>query len=485
MRFLANRLARYGIELTLFALVAAYGLVAGLGCSAPDSAAPAALTEAVSTIDLEELEPTVRTQFEEAITAAESSPERAAAVSTLAMTLHAYGRPAAAAPLYRRARELEPREPRWAYLQGVAEAESGDLARAVDSLKECLAQRPHFAAAQIRLADLLALDGRPEESRPIYTSVLETGPSAAAHFGLGKIAAAEERLDEAVHHFEAACGLRPGFREAHYALAQVYLRLGEQAKSAAALERFEESEANLLPFDDPWVDDVAKLRIGSFEHHFRLGGRHEEAGRISEALAEYLRAAELDPAAARVHVNLVAVYGRLQDVAEATRHYERALELDPWIDELHYNYGVLLTGAKRFQGAADAFRRALEINPRHAEAHNNLGYALEQMGKNKEAVAEYEAAVAAKPNYALPHIHLARRRLENGDYERAIPHLEQALHFENEEAAYLGFLLARSYSATGRPEAAGKQAKEARELAAAQGSEELVKLIDQHFPAAP
>jgi tetratricopeptide (TPR) repeat protein len=436
-------------------------------------------------IDLEGLEPSVRTQFEEAVAAARSSPEGVDAVSALALTLHAYGRPAAAVAFYRRARALEPRVARWAYLQGVAEAESGDLARAVDSLKECLAQRPQLAAAQIRLADLLALDGRPEESRPIYTSVLETGPSAAAHFGLGKIAAAEERLDEAVHHFETARELRPGFREAHYALGQVYLRLGEQAKSAAALERFEESEANLLPFDDPWMDDVAELRLGSFEHHFRLGRRHEQAGRINEALSEYLRAAELTPAAARVHVNLVAVYGRLQDMAEATKHYERALQLDPEIEELHYNYGVLLTGAERFDAAKHAFRRALEINPRYAEAHNNLGYALERAGRTKEAVAEYEAAIAAKPDYALPHIHLARRHLSNGSYTKAVPHLEEALRFEKDEAAYLGFLLARAYAETGDPTAAGKQAQAARSLAIAQGSDDLVRMIDQHFPAAP
>jgi tetratricopeptide (TPR) repeat protein len=467
------------IALSLLSVLAAYG------CSPQRTRSAAELSDAAAMIDLEGLEPSVRTQFEAAIAAVRTSPESVATVSDLAMTLHAYGRPAAAVEFYRQARKLEPNVARWVYLQGVAEAESGDSAGAVASLTECLALSPQLVAARIRLADLLVLVGRPEESRPIYASVLEAGPSAAARFGLGKVAAAEGRLDEAVRHFEAALEWRPGFREAHYALGQAYRRLGEQAKSTVALARFEDSEANLLPFDDPWMDDVAEIRQGSFEHHFRLARGHEQAGRFNEALREYLRAAELAPDAARVHVNLVGVYGRLRNVARATEHYERARQLDPEIEELHYNYGVLMAGAASFDAAVAAFRSALEINPRSAEAHNNLGYALEQTGRIGEAVAEYETAVAAKPDYALPRIHLARLHLSNGRYAKAVPHLEEALRFEKDQAAYLGFLLARAYAETGDLAAAGKQAQAARRLALAQGSHELVRKIDRHFPAAP
>jgi tetratricopeptide (TPR) repeat protein len=398
------------------------------------------------------------------------------------MLLHAYGRPGAAAVLYRRARALQPRSARWAYLQGVAQAEAGDSRGAIESLRESLALGPDGGAPSLRLANLLLLDGRPSESREIYESVLQSEPSATARFGLGTIALSESDFAAAVSHLEAACALRPKFRQAHYALAQAYGALGEAAKAEAELARYKASEPNIRSFEDPWVDDVEGLRVGSFEYHFRAGRRHEEAGRLSQALEEYLRAAEIDPSAARVHVNLFAVYGRLHDLEPATAHYERALQLNPQIEELHYNYGVLLAGEGRFEAAATAFRKALAIRPGSAESHNNLAYALEQIGKTDEAVAEYEAAIAAKPNYPLPHIHLARRHFSAGRYRQAIPHLEAALPFERQQAAYLGFLLARAYAEIGKPEEAGQRAEAARRLAVAQGSAEVLQLLDRYFP---
>ena len=470
------RFGRCGVTLSLL------GALTALQCS---PGPPPEVSDAAPEIALDGLEPAVQEQLKAAIEAAKTSPERVDAVSVLAMTLHAYGRPSSAAKFYQRARDLAPNVARWACLQGVAEAESGDSAGAMTSLKECVALNPEVVAGRIRLADLLLLNGMPKESRPLYASVLAEEPSAAAHWGLGKIAAGEGRLEEAVRHFETALALRPAFREAHYALGQAYRRLGETEKSAAALARFENSEAHLLPFDDPWMDDVAALRKGSFEHHFRLARRHEQAGRTNDALREYLRAAEADPGAARVHVNLVGAYGRLKNVAQATKHYERALGLDPEIEELHYNYGVLMAGAGRFDSAAAAFEKALEINPHSAEARTNFGYALEQTGRTREAVAAYQAAVAAKPDYALPRIHLARRYLSDGKFAQAVPHLEEALRFEKDQAAYLGFMLARAYAEMGKPVEAGERARAARRLAIARGAGELVRRIDEHFPTAP
>jgi len=52
-------------------------------------------------------------------------------------------------------------------------------------------------------------------------------------------------------------------------------------------------------------------------------------GQKREAVAEYLRAAELDPNEASIFSNIGAVYGELGETEEAIRYLKKALKLDP------------------------------------------------------------------------------------------------------------------------------------------------------------
>ncbi|HXQ22695.1 MAG TPA: tetratricopeptide repeat protein, partial [Candidatus Acidoferrales bacterium] len=75
----------------------------------------------------------------------------------------------------------------------------------------------------------------------------------------------------------------------------------------------------------------------SFQAHYDAAVAAYQAGRRTEAIAEYTEAIRANPASAEAHNNLGAV---LYDVGErdaAVQEYRRALRLDPNSAETHNN----------------------------------------------------------------------------------------------------------------------------------------------------
>ena len=419
----------------------------------------------------------VRPRFEKALEEARTNPEDAEASGELGMLLHAYQNLETAAAYYRQAHSLDPESPRWAYYLGVVSG--GEIA--VESFRETLRLEPGYVPASLGLAELLLNSGQVGESRKIYESVLARGPNAAAHYGLGQLEAQERNVTSAVDHLRKACELAPNYRAAHYALARAYQGLGKKAEAEKHLFLYRQSEADRRAYSDPWMDEVDVLRIGSPQHHLRTGLRHDEAGRDSEALAEYLEALRVDPDFVQAHVNLISVYGRQKQYERAEHHYGQAMRLDPNREECHYNFGVLRSEQGRHSEAAEAYKQALRLNPGSAEAHNNLGYSLQHLGRDEEALEHFHAAIRSKPNYRLAHVHLARHHYAKANYDDAIRHLELALKPDDEQTPRFRFLLARACAKAGRAEEALAHARTARGQAAQLGQQDLVELVDREF----
>jgi tetratricopeptide (TPR) repeat protein len=114
---------------------------------------------------------------------------------------------------------------------------------------------------------------------------------------------------------------------------------------------------------------------------------------LSEALAAYHRALELDPKSAATHDGLGAALYNLGRPGEALAAYHRALELDPKSAVAHANLGTALLALGRPGEAMAAYRRALELDPRSAVAHYGVGLVLHAQGHRDEAIAEVRQAM--------------------------------------------------------------------------------------------
>src|SRR5256885_4575081 len=153
---------------------------------------------------------------------AAARPSDAEAVGALARTLHAWEQWDAAHEAYARAQALAPRVVAWQYLDGVVLQRLARHADAASRFEQSLALSDYLPA-RVRLAEALLESGDLDRSRVLFEALRrEPASEPAAALGLGRLAAADGRHQEAVAHFERAIALFPEWGAAHYALAPSY-----------------------------------------------------------------------------------------------------------------------------------------------------------------------------------------------------------------------------------------------------------------------
>jgi tetratricopeptide (TPR) repeat protein len=434
-------------------------------------------------LPLDSYEPTVREPISEAYEEARAHPDDAARVGILGMVLYAHEQYEFAAPCFERAHAIDPGEGRWAYYRGRAQLYLGDHEAAAASLAEALRLRPGYLPAEVMRAQALLEAGRVDESLALYEGLAAAHPDVAEiHYGLGRIHAQRGEPAPAAEHLRRACELFPAFGAAHFALARVYRDLGEREKAREHLALYQEDKTGWPTLDDPLLADIVAMRTSATDH-LRRGIQLAEHGQLGQAAEAHEAALEADPTLVQAHVNLIRIYGQLDEGAKVEEHYRAAVELDPNRAEIHYNYGVFLAGHGRSDEAAEAFRRALELNPSYAEAHNNYAYLLMTSGKLDEAARHYRTAIEEKPDYRIAHFNLARILVNQGKLDEAIDHLRHTLTPEDEETPRFTYALAVALGRAERYHEALGFMEEARQKATAFGQTELLGSIERDLGA--
>jgi protein O-mannosyl-transferase len=166
-----------------------------------------------------------------------------------------------------------------------------------------------------------------------------------------------------------------------------------------------------------------------------LAGKPE---RLTEAIAEYQAALEIQPDHAEARNNLGAALARVPGrMDEAIRQYEIALRIKPDYPEAHNNLGgALLEMPGRIPEAIAQLQTALRQKPDYEEAHNNLAIALSRTpGRTADAITEFEVALRLAPDDADAHYNLgvvmARAEIR---IPEAITHFETALRLRPDYA---------------------------------------------------
>ncbi|MCI0665996.1 MAG: tetratricopeptide repeat protein [Acidobacteria bacterium] len=423
--------------------------------------------------------PGIREHAKSAYQAAIRNPKDALAAGRLGMVLHTYEDHENAAACYRRARILAPGEFRWTYFLGVSQMALGKHREAALILQEALELNPDYLPARLKLADSLLAAGELEKSRQHYQLIInKQAEFAQAHYGLGRVSAAEQKFSTAVEHFLKAINLFPNYGAAHYALAMAYRDTDNKPKAVEHLALSQKFKSINPLAADPLLIEVADLNSGATER-IRRGQRLEAEGRLKESITEHERALEINPQLVQAHINLIQLFGRTGNPDQAERHYRAAVSLNPNIAESHYNFGVMLLEQKRMDDASIAFRRSIEINPYFSEAHLNLGTILERQQLYDEALWHYRAAVSNKPNFRIAHFQLARMLIFKDQLLEAIKHLHQTLTPEDENTPRFTYALAAAYVRAGEKESALLYARQAREHAKKLNQTELLALIER------
>jgi TolB-like protein/Flp pilus assembly protein TadD len=155
----------------------------------------------------------------------------------------------------------------------------------------------------------------------------------------------EANCDRAKQAIEAARELNPSFQGVHTAEAWYRYRCFLDFEGALrALEKAGEVSPNSVDILEP------------------KGNILRRQGRFQEAIETFLRATELDPHYADLHVHLVGSYALVRQFSDAGRHFERSVSLQPDNPAYYQEGAYAYMRAGDLQAARDVLSRAVSAN---------------------------------------------------------------------------------------------------------------------------
>jgi tetratricopeptide (TPR) repeat protein len=409
-----------------FALAAlAAALAAGCGPSRQDLVP----LPAVATGDLE---PSVRAavaraqrQFDAVAQGKPSDKALADAYGELGLVFQAQSLAPPAEAAYRDARLLAPHDARWPYLLGHLYNDTSRVPEAISSFEAALAIDGRDSPTLLSLGEVYLQHGDFDKARAMYARLGESKDAQAASLaGLGKVAFATHRYQEAIDDLEQALKLSPASSHLRQPLAMAYRELGDNEKAEENLKLVSRSGAE-PGVADPMADAL-DARVAATAALVRRGKRMGQAGRFDLAEPAFRAAVEGAPENADARANLGISLANLGRNEEAQRELTRALELDPASALAHLSLAVVDDRLGPDEAAVREYRQAIARDPKSVQALVYLGDALMRAGRAAEAASCYERAVALQGDALRIRLSLAMAQVKAGRDREAAGTLEAA-----------------------------------------------------------
>lgn len=181
-----------------------------------------------------------------------------------------------------------------------------------------------------------------------YGSVLTILESAEVYYNIGYIKTARGEYDEALAAFRKATQINQLFAKAYQAMAEVYIRMGN--------------------------NEMAEKYLNMAGEIYLERDMHEKAESIFNEIIS------LNPDTTNVYNSLGIIYRRQNRHADAVKVYQKAIKIDPEDENIHFNMGRAYLEMNQVHLAKECFIRALKINP-NFETAAAMVKAIESMDK--------------------------------------------------------------------------------------------------------
>lgn len=158
-------------------------------------------------------------------------------------------------------------------------------------------------------------------------------------------------------------------------------------------------------------------------------------GQHEQAVAEMLRAKELDPLRLQTQISLGAIYYNARRNDEALAALNNALNLDDYAPVAHSWIGIVQASRGAYQKALAAYQQAIKLGDNTTATQCYYGYSLAMSGKRNEAQAVISRLRTGK-EFVSP-VALAILYTGAGDKERAIEALERGFETRDPQLQYL------------------------------------------------
>ena len=125
------------------------------------------------------------------------------------------------------------------------------------------------------------------------------------------------------------------------------------------------------------------------------------------------------PENARAYNRRGVNYEQLERYEEAVADYTRAIQLQPAAPNFYFNLGNALSSQGRYQRAIAQYDQAIRLFPDDADYYNNRGLAYAKLGRYERAIKNCSAAIWLKPDDADYYHTRGAAYQQQGDTRRA------------------------------------------------------------------
>ncbi|MBI4663720.1 MAG: protein kinase [Verrucomicrobia bacterium] len=199
----------------------------------------------------------------------------------------------------------------------------------------------------------------------------------------------EPEVNLAITHFQQALARQPDYALAYVGLATAYTTLSYfgYVSPASVEPQWKAAAAKGLELDDSLVEAHAVLAEIGFFCEWDWTGVERACRRV---LA-------LDPSYARAHRTYAFLLSTRERHSEAIAEAVKALELDPLSAHMKMNAGAVFFFARDYDRALATAEEIISVNPDYFMAHRLRGSALFRQGRTEEGIAAIEKAAGVMP----------------------------------------------------------------------------------------
>ncbi len=339
--------------------------------------------------------------------------------------------------------EINPTHARTHYLLGTIYDDKGDTESATASFKTCLEINPDFHPARETLLQVYQRVGRSQQAVDLLKETLKQMPSSNDYNTMGVMYYRNGETDKSIAAFRKSLEMNPYDPMPRNNLYQIFRERGIKALSVKAYGKAALYFGEALQFKP---SDALLYRL--------MGDSYARDGDLKNAIVQYRKALEFDPADLEIKQNLAGYlsnYGvQLTDTQrweEAISAYQQALQWMPTLTVAHTNLVDVLwkrANAHRESGhtdkAIDAYLQLIQVDADAADAHSLLGELYLKTGAYPQAIRAFQSAFSVKPddrqsrkNLVAAYHHYAQHLDAKGQFNDAIDQLRLALALSPEQ----------------------------------------------------
>ena len=231
-------------------------------------------------------------------------------------------------------------------------------------------------------------------------------------------------IDKAIESYKSALRNNPQNQNAKSGLSEAYIIKGDEMMTAKS---WDEAES--------FYREAVKSDSGNYAAYARIGRLSEELKSNDEALANYEKALQINPAAAELFYPAANLYYQKENYALAESYLAKAEANSPNQTETTFLRGLIYFKRNENEKALAAFAKTLSLDANFLEAYLYQAETYERLDKEAEAIAAYRKTVEINPEFVEGWFDLGVSYYNHGDWREAETAYLKVIELDGENSA--------------------------------------------------